>query len=510
MPKIPIQFNYGQYTDVDRYYNERDVTNCYPFTSAGKNPKTIVRGSEGYLKLTDNIPNIFLGSIVVGDFAYVVAGSNFYKVSMQTFVVTAIGSVGITSQPILATNGDTIVIVFPNVTAPSADYYYDIGTATLATIISKDANYAGYGKALDVVYKDGYYVFVTESNIFHGDSFLATGDGLAFNPLSFAPLPSASLKGTGLAVASSQIYVFSTSKTFSYQTASTTPFSFQRSLSFDLDLGLNNPTGKVVFNDRVVLLGRSVNSRLSMYLLEGGSYRNISNTKLDNRLIAARNRALMSAYSINGHVFVSLAFSRASGSPRSPIHLDITESDIVGYPIFHDKAWVAENSGHSKNTQFPIQQYISPVDNTYDEQTYLYAFGGEGDAINPTCLYRVIEDYSMPNPDFFDITEVTPIDNSSVYTFNPVGAESDPFKIRKVRMKFSENTKGAELFIRRIGEIPLIAYESLGYIDLETSRTKVAEWRRINRFSEDIQFKVAFKPIDITRPNTLIEGYFEA
>ena len=285
MPNIPIPFSLGSYEDTNVRLGERHLYNVYPETTSGAVSKSIARGVEGYSQVINDVNGSFNTAIIVDDVLYYVAGGNFYSAPMPNGPSANEGALSVihgNSQSKLVSNGKNIVILAP-AGSTSDDYYFDISGSTLATITSKDADYPSYGKALDVAFKDGYYLFITESALFHGDNS-GTADGLGFDPLSFAALPSASGAGVGLEVANSQVYVMTKRKTFLYQTANTTPFSFARSIGFDLDIGLASFSSKVSFEDQILMIGATSGGTLRAYLIRGTTSSTVSNDYIEQQL----------------------------------------------------------------------------------------------------------------------------------------------------------------------------------------------------------------------------------
>lgn len=192
MPRIPIDFSLGLYTDANPELGAREVYNCYPESTPGAVTKTVLRSVEGYAQRLSDINLSFNTGIFVGGVLYYLAGGTLYSsVSPYTASVSigALPAIHGNSSSKIISNGKTLIIISLGGTLTVNDYYYDISGTTLATIESYDADFASFGKVKDVAYKDGYYVFVTANNIFHGSNS-ATTDGIDFNALSFAALPS--------------------------------------------------------------------------------------------------------------------------------------------------------------------------------------------------------------------------------------------------------------------------------------------------------------------------------
>lgn len=512
MPKIPVDFSLGYYEDTNSRLGNRQNYNCYPETTVGAVNKTVLRSVEGYSKLLADSSSTPSDAIMVDGVIYYVARDRFYSSSSPYTTSTLIGNISaafLNSPAKLVSNGKTIVILNTQTTAATDDYYYDIAGATLATIASFDADYAGFGKAKDVTFKDGYYVFITENAIFHGDN-ASTGTGLSFNPLSFAAIPAQAGAGVGLEVANSQVYVFTRKKTFIYQTASTTPFSFARSTGFDMDLGLTSYAGKTTFEDQIFVVGVTQGSVPQCYIISGTSFKYVGNQSADEFAgsITSLGRGIISSYQFRGHRFIHLA-QNPIYSPIGPtIVLDLTETLIKGAPMWHYRA-VASGLGGFISSY--IYKYLDISDIPSSGVGSVFALGVR-DGFRGATIYKARLDQSYGNSEVFDLT--TSDENLFSYTFPFIRADGEPVDLKRVRLRFTDNVTEVELFITEDGT----TFTSLGSFDLTNIDSKTAEWRRIGRVNEDAAFKVHYKTDYVSnqlnagfgnKAGSLIEGYLE-
>ena len=93
-----------------------------------------------------------------------------------------------------------------------------------------------------------------------------------------------------------------------------------------------------------------------------------------------------------------------------------------------------------------------------------------------------------------------------LYYFSFVRNSSEPFIINKIRMSFA-GVDTVELSSSSDGE----TYQSLGEFDLSSfdAGKQVAEWRRINRESNQVMFKLEVTPLAGTR-FAVIDGVAES
>lgn len=510
MPKIPISFDTGAYQDVNERLGGRILYNCHVETSPGAVNKEIIRSTEGVSQLINDVNGTFNTAIIVDSVLYYVAGGNFYSAPMPNGPSTnegALPAIFGNTQAKLASNGKNVVILAPS-GLNTEDYYFDIVGGTLATIVSKDADWTSFGKALDVAFKDGYYVFITENNIFHGDNS-ATADGLGFDPLSFDALPAASGAGVGLEVANSQLYAMTKRKTFLYQTAGTTPFSFARSVGLDLDIGLAAFSSKVSFEDQIIMIGNVAGGTLRTYLITGTSYRTLSNDYIEEKLklYSDPKKMQVSSYEIRGHRFVHITQNVAAQGASTALVLDLTETTLRGVGMWHERALTS--SGTILSNFYPIQQYLDATDATFGYVT-VYAMGVR-DAFRGATLYKIEEEETLGNAAVFDTTASQTFKQ---FTFQFIRSSGDPVNLNKIRLRFTDNVTTAELFYSTDG----ITYTTLGSFDLTNVDSKTAEWRRIGRFNNDVSFRVRFEAdyvLNDSNPQlgnkavSVIEGYLE-
>lgn len=515
MPKIPIDFSLGAYEDNNSRLGNRDVYNCYPETTPGAVNKTILRSVEGYSSIMQ-APSSgdFNDAIIVDEVIYFISSNKLYSCSSpytsSSSIATFTGFYHNGGPTKMVSNGKNIVILAVDQNTGSAttdDFYYDIATNTLATIQSKDADYSSYGKAIDVVFKDGYYLFITETNLFHGDNS-ATGDGLAFNPLSFSALPSASGSGVGVEVANSAVYVFTKSKTFLYQTAPTTPFSFSRSTGQDIEIGLSSSQSKVSFDDNIFLVANTSSSRPAAKIISGTSVLPAGNDYVDEllaNLSGASNDLQISVYEIRGHKMVHCMEQQATSSVSQAFVYDFTESQIKGAPVWHFRAMYDGSGGFSTNK---ISKYLDISRAATNSR--LFAMGTYGSS-NVAALYVSDQDESFGNSNVFNLS--LSAENGFLYTFPFIRADANPVNMKSVKLRFTEDVTTVTLYVSTDGS----SFTSLGEIDLTNVNSKTAEWRRLGRFNEDALFKVLYQtdwalnelnPQLGNKAGSLIEGYF--
>lgn len=496
MPKIPIPLEAGYFQDDQYRVGSRELYNCYPETNPGQATKTTIRTSPGYeIDVADQTGSPNTGIRVSGVNYYLIENRFYREPSGTSILVGSVSAEFATEQAYMVSNGKTIIM---GTSSTSQMWYYDISGGTLDLIVNKDANFGTLRNGDDVkhaAYKDGYYVFITPYRIFHGSNDSST-DGLTFNALSFQPLPYGSV-GTALASASGVLYVMTSLRTYLYQTAPTTPFSFSKSIGSDISVG-SSSNRVAVFEDRLFFQGGTVSGSIGTFIIEGTSYQAVGTERIDSTI----NTAVFSSFQFNNHVFIHCAPSEVSGvaaSGRPTYVLDYTETKIKGYPVWHRRGVYDGNGGFDN---FGILFY---------EGSFILGVQGSS---RDAAIYNIdggVRSSCWGNSYQFGLT--TTNENGFSFSFPFIRNEGSATVIKKVRLRFSDYVTNAELFSSVDGEI----FVSLGVIDLTDIDSKTAEWRRLGRYNQDVMFRVVWStelfdslnPDQGNRGSNLIEGYFE-
>ena len=501
MPKNPIEFAYGDYEDAAPAVENRRVLNCYPETTPGKNTKTIVRGIEG-LQEIDTVSGLFLGSVTRANFRYYVikngVGGDLYSVNSAGVSSLAgnMPNLNATSNVRMLFNGKNIIIISDGL-SQSNDYYYDPIGVVLDQIATLDPTYSGFARARDVVLKNGYYLFISGINLYHGDN-VTLGTGLTFNALSFQPIPSGYSTAIGAVVANSQVYVFTKSGTLIYQAAPTTPFSFQRNISFDIPISATTRTSFTAVGNDIYLLGRTEEAQtVSFYRMSGSSIELLRDQEFKAPLIGDLALVMLS-YQLNSHKFVGINnISTVVGADFCYIY-DATESALRGYPMWQRRGFVKDTDNQELLNNYPIVEYFSFI-STGPQQLWAFGYNKDNDT---TYIYSILENSSLNIASFFD----TPVDNERIfeYSFPLLRDSSSPIIIKSISIGFNENVSTAELLQTTDG----VSFASLGVVDITSVTTNRAEWRRIGRYEVDVSYKIRATVIDTTKPFAIIDGYY--
>ncbi len=500
MPDTPIDFAYGDYEDPSSEVAFRRVLNCHAETTPGRNTKTIVRANEGF-QFPTAVSGLFQCSVVSNGINYCVirepgGQDKLYTYSANTTSTTMIflanlGATGGADQSTLraATNGKNLVFV-DNIVSSGNDYTYDISTTTV-TQLSTVANYVS--GVTDVIQKDGYYLFIAGSVLFHGDNSISGGgSGLVFNALSIQTLPNGDVQGKALVVANSVIYALTLTGTYLYQVASTTPFSFSVAQNTFINIAAFISTAVITDGKRIFLRGSADNGPYGYYMIEGTSYQLLS----DEPTIEITSGPNFYNYRLNSHQFYGFTGQGPNdGDPffEASRTYDLTESRLRGYPVWHTRDYIQTSDGEL-SYDYPIVHYQSA-------SRLLMAFGYSEDSAE-TSLVLVDQASCLNEASFFGITQS--VERHFEFTFPYIRNDSKPFTIKSVSLMFNGNAKEVELFQTTDG----VNYVSLGEIDISGNTSNVGEWRRIGRFEADVSFKIRFAPTTDTDPLVIIGGFF--
>lgn len=187
--RLEIPFCGPAYKDQSLFISPQECINFYlhPYPEAGESKMALV-GTPG-LELWVDLGNAALarGSLVFGNYLYIVVGNKLYQVYKNGTAAT-LGTIGTSTGRIsISSNGLDVILV-----DGFSGYVYDIGAGTFSEIVDPDFPFG----ATNVVQVDGYYLAnlpgtgqVWRSDFNDGTSW----NGLAFSTAGGDPDPIISL-----------------------------------------------------------------------------------------------------------------------------------------------------------------------------------------------------------------------------------------------------------------------------------------------------------------------------
>ena len=251
-----------------------------------------------------------------------------YRVIGQTLLsvdedenITTYGTITGSSNVSMASNGINIAIQDPD-----GDSFFFTPSSSLLEL-NNDPTFASFGQARTVTFKDGFYVYTTDS-IFFTSSNKTDNDGKSFNALDFEDAeinPDIIIAGHNN---HNQEYILGTQTTEVYQTIETTGFPLQRIPGATIQKGCKARNSVIEFDDSFVFVGGGEGELPGIWRAKGSTAEKISNSSIEQLIqknteeeIAdatafsyAQNGNYFAVFTIGSNTFVyDAAMSRLSG-----------------------------------------------------------------------------------------------------------------------------------------------------------------------------------------------------
>lgn len=314
MPRVTLNIAAGFNRDESLAIAATDCVNLYPHLPSGQTTtQGSVIGCGGIDQITFTAENAFnRGGLVFADKPYLVCGNKLYRIDYTTDLAgvrtyTAVdvsGSETIdgTARVSMASNGDQLCIVAPDVTSQFNAWIYTVGGG-LVQVSDADFN----GPVLDVDFVDGYFVFPkSNSNVWFISDLR---DGLAYNALDFTSAESDPDPLVTLAPLNGLLYAFG-QKTFEpYQNTGNVDFPFERISSGVQQKGCLSAESMIEVNGALVWIGSGENERPSIFMTNGGQPERISTPAVENYIYQGGIEPLRNSYAMRwherGHTFIA-------------------------------------------------------------------------------------------------------------------------------------------------------------------------------------------------------------
>ena len=288
---------------VIRSVNAADnrMVNLYPevIAEGGKEPAYLQRCPGLELKVTIGTGPI-RGVYTLGDYLYVVSGSEFYKVT-TAYVATKVGDVTGTGPVSMADNGTQIFI------ACNPDgYIYNAATAAFAQITDED-----FPGAVTVGYLDGYFVF-NEPNS-QRVWVTALLDGTSIDPLDFASAEGSPDGLVSLIIDHREAWLFGTNSVEVWYNAGEADFPLTRIQGAYNEVGCIAPYSVAKMDNSVFWLGADARGQGIVYRAQGYQAVRISTHAVEYAIQGYSNLADAVGYTYqqDGHTFYVLNFTDA-------------------------------------------------------------------------------------------------------------------------------------------------------------------------------------------------------
>ena len=288
---------------VIRSVNAADnrMVNLYPeiIPEGGKEPAYLQRCPGLVLKATIGTGPI-RGVYTLGNYLYVVSGSEFYKVT-SAYAATKIGDVTGTGPVSMADNGTQIFI------ACNPDgFIYNTVTDAFAQITDED-----FPGAVTVGYLDGYFVFnEPNSQRVWVTSLL---DGLSIDPLDFASAEGSPDGLVSLIIDHREAWLFGTNSVEVWYNAGEADFPLTRIQGAYNEIGCIAPYSVAKMDNSVFWLGADARGQGIVYRANGYQGVRISTHAVEYAIQQYGNLADATGYTYqqDGHTFYVLNFTDA-------------------------------------------------------------------------------------------------------------------------------------------------------------------------------------------------------
>ena len=312
MPRIELEYADGFYVSQSPGLIEKRVVNVYPvIPQAEAVSKRALLRTPGTKELADFGDLSSRGVLVfTNGTPYRVIGNELVSVSALG-VKTIHGKINGTSDVSMASNGINVAIQDPF----GGSYFFTPSTNILE--VNDDSAFLNQGQAKTVTYKDGFYIYTTESIFFSG-SAKTTNDGKDFNALDFADAetsPDKTVKGHNN---HNQLYIFGETAAEVYQTVATSGFPFKKIPGAIIQKGCAAANSVIDFDNTMLFLGggkgelpaiwrvtgssaQKVSTSSVDYLIQGSTPKEISETRAFSY---AQNGDYFAVFSVGSHTFV--------------------------------------------------------------------------------------------------------------------------------------------------------------------------------------------------------------
>ena len=265
----------------------------------GKEPAYLQRCPGMTLKATVGTGPI-RGIYSLGDYLYVVSGSEFYRLT-TAYVATKIGDVTGTGPVSMADNGTQIFIA-----CNPDSYIYNISTLAFAQITDPD-----FPGAVNVGYLDGYFVF-NEPNS-QRVWVTALLDGLSIDPLDFASAEGSPDGLVSLIIDHREAWLFGTNSVEVWYNSGDADFPLTRIQGAYNEIGCIAPYSVAKMDNSVFWLGADARGQGIVYRAQGYQGVRVSTHAVEFAIQGYSNLADAVGYTYqqDGHTFYVLNFTDA-------------------------------------------------------------------------------------------------------------------------------------------------------------------------------------------------------
>lgn len=329
MPRIELNFADGFYVSQSSLLIDKRVVNAYPvIPQADALSKRALLRTPGIKQFADSGSGNSRGGIVfTNGIPYRVIGNSLISTNVNG-VITNHGTITGVSDVSITSNGINIAIQDPT----GNSYFFTPSTGILE--LNNTAAFLSFGQARTVTFKDGFYIYTTDS-IFFTSSPKTVNDGKDFNALDFADAEISPDKIVAGHNNHNQLYILGENTIEVFQTISTSGFPFQRIPGAMIQKGCAAIFSVVEFDNGFLFLGGDVGEQPAIWKALGSSIQKISNSSIDQLLQKSTTEEISNTraftYSQNGSFFAVFTIGDNTFS------YDATTSALSGKNEWHER-----------------------------------------------------------------------------------------------------------------------------------------------------------------------------
>lgn len=301
MPRIKLPIASGFYVSQSTPLVDKRLVNMYPvIPQAGALSEAALFSAPGVSQYAGITADNSRGSIVFFDGTpYFVLGTSLVSVDINR-VITNHGAILGTSDVSISSNGKNIAIVDPT----GDSYFFTPSSGVLE--VSDSSEFLSFGQAESVTFKDGFYVYTTDSIFFSG-SAKTINDGKTFNALDFADAEISPDRILKCHNNHNQLYIFGQNTIEVFQTIATSGFPFVRIAGASIQKGCRSPNSVQEFDNGFVFIGGDLGERPAVWKGIGSQAQKISTSSVDQLLQDSTPAEVLNArcftYSLKGNYF---------------------------------------------------------------------------------------------------------------------------------------------------------------------------------------------------------------
>lgn len=314
MPQISIVS--GIYSNDKADYRQSYPLNYYPVVMPTGVSSSYLRQTPGIVQFADGA-GAYRGAVEFGGMLYMVSGASLIRVYSNN-LTEVLGAIPGSGPVSIATSIDRICIV-----ANGRGFYWT-SSAGIEEITDPD-----FSRATDVIYVDGYFLFIDEQYIFNSD----LSDPMSINGLSYA---SAEIEGDGnvaIVKVRNEPFVCGAETIEVFQNVGGSLFPFQRVVGAMITKGVVGTHAAIEVEDALFFVGAGKGEAPSAYLGAGGQAQKVATDEVDKILQSYTDEELSGTvcetYTANGQYFILIHL------PDQTLVYDLYGSASAGSPLWH-------------------------------------------------------------------------------------------------------------------------------------------------------------------------------